>query len=130
MAYYNDRYTGVGVEEYEENTNPRARIDEQEYIILNNYTKVKNKKTNLKKYHNNLSKFAKTVLAGKYTEVDGQEITVAEKVIMGAIANLIANPNMKDLRELQKLVGEDGASDVSVTVSVESLLKKVEGSEF
>lgn len=130
MAYYNDRYTDVGVEEYEEKTNPRARIDEQEYIILNNYTKAKNKKTNLKKYHNNLSKFAKTVLAGKYTEADGQEITVAEKVVMGAIANLIANPNMKDLRELQKLVGEDGASDVSVKVSVESLLKKVEGSEF
>ena len=125
MAYRNDDY-----EDRELTPSPTQRIEDAEMRILTHYSKSKNNKNKVKRYRNNLSDFAKAVLTSKYKEQDGQEISVAEKVVMGTIASLIANPNMRDLKDLQKLVGEDGASDVNISVSVESLLKKVEGNDF
>jgi hypothetical protein len=114
----------------------KLQLHKEERKVLDFYLKDKNKVKNenareRRKYNNEIQGVVRKIMQCEYTEQDGTTLTIAEKMGIGAIADYMQHPNIKDLMGIQKIAGEDGTSDFNVTVSIESLIKKVSSdSEF
>lgn len=97
----------------------RSGIDKEQQAVL-----VRLRMKSTRKYDNEITNAMKRVLMS----TDEEGLTVAEKIAVGAVNNVLKNPKIKDVVAINKLVGEStSTTEISSKekVDVKELLKEI-----
>ena len=97
----------------------RSGIDKEQQAVL-----VRLRMKGTRKYDNEITNAMKRVLMS----TDEEGLTVAEKIAVGAVNNVLKNPKIKDVVAINKLVGEStSTTEISSKekVDVKELLKEI-----